>query len=87
MITLSLYKSVLPGGQHADGLTENALIILADGIYLELISFIHPPEFYGPPQSPERQRRDNHWWAHKTPGWIDFVFSINSTSSPPLTSK
>ncbi|THU97408.1 hypothetical protein K435DRAFT_721901, partial [Dendrothele bispora CBS 962.96] len=67
---------VLPGGQHADGLTENALVVLADGVYIELISFIHPPDFY-PPGSPERQKRDSHWWANKDPGWIDFCFLDN----------
>ncbi|HKD75049.1 MAG TPA: VOC family protein [Ktedonobacterales bacterium] len=31
--------AVIPGGEHADGLTHNALIVLADGSYLELIAF------------------------------------------------
>src|SRR5436190_17210576 len=31
--------TVTPGGEHADGLTHNALICFADGSYLELIAF------------------------------------------------
>src|SRR5919197_4046420 len=44
--------TVAPGGEHADGLSHNALIPFADGSYLELISFRGPvPEdhpFYRP---------------------------------------
>lgn len=37
--------TVLPGGRHDSGGTENALIIFADGCYIELLSFTtaHPP--------------------------------------------
>ena len=31
--------TVTPGGEHADGLTRNALIPFADGSYLELVAF------------------------------------------------
>lgn len=34
--------TVTPGGEHADGLTRNALVSFADGTYLELISFLDP---------------------------------------------
>lgn len=33
---------VTPGGEHADGLTRNALVPFADGTYLELVAFIDP---------------------------------------------
>ena len=48
---------------HADGLTYNALVVLPDGVYLELIAFVHadPP----PPAS--------HRWGSAAPGWIDFA--------------
>lgn len=36
--------TVTPGGEHADGLTRNALVSFADGSYLELISFIDPDD-------------------------------------------
>jgi catechol 2,3-dioxygenase-like lactoylglutathione lyase family enzyme len=38
------------GGEHADGLTRNALVPFADGTYLELVAFIDPTD-----------DRDNVW--------------------------
>jgi hypothetical protein len=32
--------AVTPGGEHADGLTRNALVPFEDGTYLELVSFL-----------------------------------------------
>lgn len=65
--------NVIPGGMHTGGLTANALVILATGSYLELISFTHPASHY-PPSSPDRQKRDANPWSHKHPGWIDYAF-------------
>ncbi|CDO71886.1 hypothetical protein BN946_scf184940.g33 [Trametes cinnabarina] len=59
--------TVTPGGTHADGQTANALIIFADGTYLELLHFTHAP-----PASTA------HPWAHKPPGWIDYAFLGNA---------
>ncbi|KIY48253.1 hypothetical protein FISHEDRAFT_73821 [Fistulina hepatica ATCC 64428] len=73
---------VIPGGTHADGLTENALVVLRDGVYIELICFTRPAEDY-PPGSPDRARREGHRWASKSPGWIDFAFLGNGVMSPP----
>jgi len=42
--------TVTPGGTHADGLSHNALIVFADGTYLELIAFRDPDD-----------PRDNVW--------------------------
>lgn len=42
--------TVTPGGEHADGLTRNALIPFEDGSYLELVSFLDPED-----------TRDNIW--------------------------
>lgn len=75
--------NVLPGGTHADGLTYNALVVLADGVYLELIAFVHPISYY-PPDSPERAAREGHGWAKKTPGWIDFAH-LDTTPDPSST--
>ena len=33
---------VTPGGEHADGLTCNALMPFVDGTYLEFVAFIDP---------------------------------------------
>jgi hypothetical protein len=46
--------TVTPGGEHADGLTSNALIPFKDGSYLELVAFLDPDD-----------PRDNVWgWRH-----------------------
>jgi len=42
--------AVTPGGEHADGLTRNALIPFKDGSYLELVAFVDPQD-----------TRDNVW--------------------------
>jgi len=55
-----------------------AIQILAEGVYLELISFTHPPSYY-PPGSPERKARDSNPWASKVSGWIDFAFLGNGS--------
>lgn len=66
---------VITGGEHADGLTENALIVLADGVYLELIQFLHPPSHYDP-EPEERKAREGHWWASmQENNWIDFCLT------------
>ena len=36
--------AVTPGGEHADGLTRNALVPFHDGTYLELVSFLAPED-------------------------------------------
>ena len=40
----SLGFNVVPGGEHADGLTHNALIPFQDGGYLELVAFLDPED-------------------------------------------
>jgi catechol 2,3-dioxygenase-like lactoylglutathione lyase family enzyme len=42
--------TVVPGGRHTDGATENALIGFRDTSYLELVGFTEP-------------RPDHRWWA------------------------
>ena len=63
--------TLTPGGVHADGLTSNTLILLADGCYIELISFIDPEKDVS-----------SHWWASglRNFGWRDWC--LTNTSSP-----
>ncbi|GAA6005079.1 hypothetical protein JCM10207_008504 [Rhodosporidiobolus poonsookiae] len=61
--------TVTPGGQHADGLTENKLIILRDGAYLELIAFMPGAD------------RSSHWWGAKQNGTMDFALTSPSLPS------
>jgi hypothetical protein len=55
--------TVLPGGEHTHGASHNALIVFADGAYIELIAFLRPnPEF--------------RWWrvlSEAGDGLVDFA--------------
>ncbi|MBE7180065.1 MAG: VOC family protein, partial [Terriglobus roseus] len=48
--SLSNAFTISPGGRHADGATENVLVVLRDGVYLELIAFA------------DEARKPDHWW-------------------------
>ncbi|KAK6952725.1 hypothetical protein Daesc_005019 [Daldinia eschscholtzii] len=50
-----------PGGRHSDGLTENTLVLLADGSYLEFIAFV-------PGVDPAK--RAAHQWGRKKEGTV-----------------
>ena len=57
--------TVTPGGEHAGGLTHNALVGFQDGSYLELIAFHHLAAASG-----------KHSWApvaERGGGWADFA--------------
>ncbi|KAF7294571.1 Zn(2)-C6 fungal-type domain-containing protein [Mycena indigotica] len=62
----------ISGNHSTDGFTANALVIIDDHTYLELLSFTHPADSY-PPSSPRHQ----HKWAARAPGWIDYAFLGN----------
>ncbi|KAF3080677.1 hypothetical protein TWF102_002130 [Orbilia oligospora] len=57
--------NITNGGRHADGKTENKLIVFKDGSYIELISFIN--------DLPEN--RAGHWWGSKPYGIVDWAFT------------
>ncbi len=58
--------TVTPGGEHAGGLTHNALVAFADGSYLELIAF-HDVR--------SAAAKTHRWWhvADRGGGWADFA--------------
>jgi hypothetical protein len=58
------------GGAHADGITSNILILLADGCYIELISFI------------DEEKVPSHWWGPGPDfiGWKDWC--LTNSKSP-----
>jgi len=61
--------TVTPGGEHAGGLTHNALVGFADGSYLELIAFHDLAAAHG-----------KHSWApvaERGGGWADFALLSN----------
>lgn len=56
--------TVSPGGRHADGKTENKLVLFKDGSYLEFIAFIDD----------DPARREGHWWD-KPFGVVDYALT------------
>lgn len=52
--------TILQGGRHADGVTENKLILFQDGVYIELIAFVPGKE----------QERQSHKWGQRRQGHI-----------------
>ncbi|KAF2737034.1 hypothetical protein EJ04DRAFT_574887 [Polyplosphaeria fusca] len=67
--------TLTPGGTHADGLTANTLILLADGCYIELISFL--------PQPASSDAIAKHWWGPDASrkGWADWCLTTRSTAA------
>ena len=64
-----------PGGTHADNLTANTLILLADGCYIELIHFL--------PTAPSPAVA-THWWGpHRpaTPAWKDWCLTTRESAA------
>jgi hypothetical protein len=62
-----------PGGRHADNRTENRLILLADGSYLELMAFIDD----------DPKNREGHAWD-KPYGIVDWALTITSEEQPDV---
>lgn len=62
--------ALTPGGFHADGATSNTLILLSDGCYIELISFI------------DTRKTASHWWGPEADfvGWKDWC--LTNSKSP-----
>lgn len=59
---------VAPGGNHADGLTSNKLVLLEDGVYIEFIAFF---------DDIDPDRRSKHRWGNlKENTIIDWAFTL-----------
>ena len=61
--------TVLEGGRHADGVTENKLILLEDGVYFELIAFV---------PGKEEERKSHRWGARRSGHIIDWANTLHS---------
>ncbi|KAH9993876.1 glyoxalase-like domain-containing protein [Xylariaceae sp. FL0662B] len=57
--------TLYPGGRHADGLTENTLVLFADGSYLEFIAFI-----------PGRDRGAHRWGRKQEGTVVDWALTL-----------
>ncbi|KAI1857277.1 uncharacterized protein JN550_013360 [Neoarthrinium moseri] len=65
-----------PGGQHADRLTENTLVLLPDGSYIEFIAFV-------PGIDPEK--REGHKWGKAREGTvIDWALTLPGSAGDGL---
>ena len=65
--------TVTPGGEHANGLTHNALVGFADGSYLELVAF-----------HDAAAARGKHPWqpvAERGGGWADFALGSDDLAA------
>lgn len=70
---LTEHFTISPGGRHADGKTENKLVLFSDGTYLELIAFT------------SEDSRKGHWWD-KPFGVVDFALTSPDEKFPELSS-
>ncbi|KAI3397720.1 hypothetical protein diail_10489 [Diaporthe ilicicola] len=61
--------TVLEGGRHADGVTENKLILLQDGVYFELIAFV---------PGKEEERKSHRWGARRSGHIVDWANTLHS---------
>ncbi|KAF2494827.1 hypothetical protein BU16DRAFT_527805 [Lophium mytilinum] len=67
---LTTQFTVSPGGRHGDNKTENKLILLPDGCYIELIAFIDD----------DVTLREGHWWGDKQTGIADLAFTTEGAA-------
>ncbi|KAK2604717.1 hypothetical protein N8I77_007626 [Diaporthe amygdali] len=61
--------TVLEGGRHADGVTENKLILLQDGVYFELIAFV---------PGKEEERKSHRWGGRRSGHIVDWANTLHS---------
>lgn len=61
--------TVLEGGRHADGVTENKLILFKDGVYFELIAFV---------PGKEEERKSHRWGARRSGHIVDWANTLHS---------
>ncbi|PSS02397.1 glyoxalase-like domain-domain-containing protein [Coniella lustricola] len=70
--------TVLPGGRHADGLTENSLVLFRDGVYLELVAFMPSASPPGLQQHQQKERTSHRWGARKEGTIVDWAVTASS---------
>lgn len=65
--------TVIPGGQHAGGVTENQLVLFQDGVYVEIIAFVGGS---GSREEDERRRRSHRWGGQPEGHFVDWAISL-----------
>lgn len=67
--------TVIPGGKHAGGVTENQLVLFQDGVYLEIIAFVGG---HGSDEEDERLRKAHRWGTQPEGHWVDWAISLDA---------
>ncbi|CAK7566519.1 MAG: hypothetical protein SEPTF4163_004466 [Sporothrix epigloea] len=71
--------TVTPGGQHTGGITANQLILFQDGVYIEIIAFVHDSGSDGEERGPRRAHR----WGRQPEGHIiDWAVGLATAADP-----
>lgn len=60
--------TILEGGRHSDGITENKLILFQDGVYIELIAFLQ--------EIPTEKRASARWGLRSEGEVVDFALTL-----------
>ncbi|CAK7200216.1 hypothetical protein SEUCBS139899_002907 [Sporothrix eucalyptigena] len=68
--------TVIPGGQHAGGVTENQLVLFQDGFYIEIIAFVGGS---GSDEEDTRRRRGHRWGGKPDGHIIDWAVGLSGT--------
>ncbi|KAJ4424677.1 hypothetical protein N0V82_000605 [Gnomoniopsis sp. IMI 355080] len=61
--------TILHGGRHADGVTENKLVLFQDGVYIELIAFV---------PGKEDERKSHNWGQRRQGHIIDWANTLHN---------
>ena len=65
-----------PGGRHANGVTENVLVLLPDGSYIEFIAFVAGT-------TPE-ERRGHKWGRYEDGTIVDWALTVDAPGGPDM---
>ncbi len=71
--------TIIPGGRHANGLTENKLVLFSDGVYIELIAFVDG--------TPEADRNVTRWGRRADGQLVDFALTLLPGRGLPAVSR
>lgn len=68
--------TIYPGGQHAGGLSENSLVLFADGSYIEFFAFV--------PGADPAERARHRWGNQKEGSVVDWALTLPGSAGEGL---
>lgn len=68
--------TIYPGGQHAGGLSENSLVLFADGSYIEFFAFV--------PGADPAERAAHRWGNQKEGAVVDWALTLPGSAGEGL---